>query len=151
MKKKITVLLIILFFTPSCGFSPIYSNKNNYNISIEQLSLTGDRTLNNYLKSSLNKYKNNEEATKKISLKVATDYQKTILSKDLTGTVNKYELVAEVIFIIMPNNQRLVFSQKKIMENMSNKTNEIDFENTTKQTFANIMANELINKLAEIK
>ena len=151
MIKKIKVLLIILFFTTSCGFSPIYSNKNNYNISIEELSFTGDRSLNNYLKSNLNRYKNNEEATKKISLKVVSDYQKTTLSKDLTGTVNKYELVAEVTFTIMPKNQILVLSQRKIMENMSNKTDENDFENTTKQTFANIIVNELINKLAEIK
>ncbi|MDB3919195.1 hypothetical protein N9349_00465 [Candidatus Pelagibacter sp.] len=151
MIKKITVLLIILFFTTNCGFSPIYSNKNNYNISIEELSLTGDRTLNNYLRSNLNRYKNNEEATKKISLIVATDYQKNTLSKDLTGTVNRYELVAEVVFTIMPNNQILVFSETKIMENMNNKSDENNFENNTKQTFANIIASELINKLAEIK
>ena len=82
---------------------------------------------------------------------VATDYQKNTLSKDLTGAVNRYELVAEVVFTIMPNNQILVFSQRKIMENMNNKSYENNFENNTKQTFANIIASELINKLAEIK
>ena len=51
----------------------------------------------------------------------------------------------------MPNNQILVFSETKIMENMNNKSDENNFENNTKQTFANIIANELINKLAEIK
>ena len=51
----------------------------------------------------------------------------------------------------MPNNQKLVFNQSKIMENMSNKTDEKDYENSTKQTFANIITNELIYKLAEIK
>ena len=43
------------------------------------------------------------------------------------------------------------FNQSKIMENMSNKTDEKDYENSTKQTFANIITNELIYKLAEIK
>jgi len=151
MIKKITVSLIIIFFTASCGFTPIYSNKNNYDISIEELSFAGDRKLNNFLKSNLSRYKNNEKASKKISLEVLTNYQKITLSKDLTGTVNKYELIADVTITIMPNKQKLVFNQKKIMENMSNKTDENDYENSTKQTFANIIVNELIYKLAEIK
>ena len=37
------------------------------------------------------------------------------------------------------------------MENMSNKTDEKDYENSTKQIFANTIINELIYKLAEIK
>ena len=151
MIKKITVLLIVIFFTASCGFTPIYSSKNNYNILIEELNFTGDRKLNNFLKSNLNRYRSNDNASKKISLEVLTNYQKVTLSKDLTGKVNKYELIADVTFTIMPNNQKLVFNQSKIMENMSNKTDEKDYENSTKQTFANIITNELIYKLAEMK
>tara|TARA_B100001939_G_C16483466_1_gene422336 strand:+ start:96 stop:551 length:456 start_codon:yes stop_codon:yes gene_type:complete len=151
MIKKFTILLMIIFFTSSCGFTPIYSNKNNNNISIEVLSFTGDRKLNNFLKSSLNRYENNDKASKKISLEILTNYQKNILSKDSTGTVNKYELIADVTFTIIPNNQKLSFSQSKIMENMSNKTDEKDYENSTKQIFANTIINELIYKLAEIK
>ena len=151
MIKKITVLLIVIFFTASCGFTPIYSNKNNYNILIEELNFTGDRKLNNFLKSNLNRYRSNDNASKKISLEVLTNYQKVTLSKDLTGKVNKYELIADVTFTIMPNNQKLVFNQSKIMENMSNKTDEKDYENSTKQTFANVITNELIYKLAEMK
>ncbi|RPF85705.1 MAG: hypothetical protein CBC54_006225 [Rhizobiales bacterium TMED94] len=151
MFKKITALLTIVFITASCGFTPIYSSKNNYNILIEELSFTGDRKLNNFLKSNLNRYKNNDNASKKISLEVLTNYQKVEISKDLAGTVNRYELIADITFTIMPNNQKLVFNQSKIMENMSNKTDERDYENSTKQTFANIITNELIYKLAEIK
>ena len=151
MFKKFTALLTIVFITASCGFTPIYSSKNNYNILIEELSFTGDRELNNFLKSNLNRYKNNDNASKKISLEVLTNYQKVEISKDLAGTVNRYELIADITFTIMPNNQKLVFNQSKIMENMSNKTDERDYENSTKQTFANIITNELIYKLAEIK
>ena len=151
MFKKITALLTIVFITASCGFTPIYSSKNNYNILIEELSFTGDRELNNFLKSNLNRYKNNDNASKKISLEVLTNYQKVEISKDLAGTVNRYELIADITFTIMSNNQKLVFNQSKIMENMSNKTDERDYENSTKQTFANIITNELIYKLAEIK
>ena len=149
MIRKITFLLIIIFVTANCGFTPIYSNKNINNISIENLSFDGDRTLNNYLKSNLSRYKN-ENSSKKISLKVLTEYQKLTLSKDSTGTISQYGLVAKVTFTIMPNNQTIVFKQEKIMENMSNKSDEKDFETSTKQTFANVIADKLILELVEM-
>ena len=90
-------------------------------------------------------------AVKKVSLEVVTDYQKITLSKDATGTVNKYELVAQVIFTIVPSGQELVFKQRKIMENTNNKSDEKDFENSTKKTFANIITNELILQLVTIQ
>ena len=150
MIKKFTFLLIIIFTTTNCGFTPIYSNKNINNISIEKLNFDGDRTLNNYLKSNLSRYKNNN-SPKKISLEVLTDYQKITLSKDSTGKTSKYALIANVTFTIIPNNQTIIFKQEKIMENMNNKADEKDFETSTKQTFANIMVDNLILKLAEIK
>ena len=150
MIKKFTFLLIIIFTTTNCGFTPIYSNKNTNNISIEKLNFNGDRTLNNYLKSNLSRYRNNN-SPKKISLEVLTDYRKITLSKDSTGTINKYGLVAKVTFTILSNNQTLIFTQEKIMENMNSKSDEKDFETNTKQTFANVIVDKLILELIEIK
>ena len=150
MIKKFSFFLVIIFVTTNCGFTPIYSNKNINNISIDQLKFEGDRTLNNYLKSNLSRYKN-DKLTKKISLDVKTNYQKITLSKDSTGKISKYGLVAEVTFTIIPNNQTIIFRQEKIMENMNDKSDEKDFEASTKQTFANIIADKLILKLVEIE
>ncbi len=149
MIKKYTVILIVILFTSNCGFTPVYLNEGIKEISIEQIKLSGDRTLNNYLKSNLNKYRN-KESTKKISLEVISYYQKNILSKDSSGDTNKYELVTEVIFTINPYNQQLSFKQNKIMENMANKSDERKFEISTKQTFANTIVNELMDKLAKM-
>lgn len=150
MIKKITFLLIIIFFTSSCGFTPIYSLKNFKNTSIEKLNFTGDRILNNYLKSNLNRYKN-KKAKNKIFLDVETEYQKNILSKNTAGEVVKYELVVKVIFTIKQTNQQLVFTERKNMENMTSKSDEKNFEMSTKQTFANIITNELIQKLVSMQ
>ena len=147
MFKKFAVSLILLLFTVNCGFTPIYSNKN-INISIEKLNFTGDRTINNYLKSNLYRYKN-KNSTKKIFLDVKTDYKKIHLSKDSSGAINKYELIAQVTFTINPGNKEIKFVQEKIMENMNNKFDEKDYEISAKQTFANIIADELIQKLIE--
>ena len=150
MIKKITFLLIIIFFTSSCGFTPIYSLKNFKNTSIEKLNFTGDRILNNYLKSNLNRYKN-KKAKNKMFLDVETEYQKNILSKNTAGEVVKYELVVKVIFTIKQTNQQLVFTERKNMENMTSKSDEKNFEMSTKQTFANIITNELIQKLVSMQ
>ena len=138
---------MLLLFTVNCGFTPIYSNKDN-NISLEKLNFTGDRTINNYLKSNLYRYKN-KNSTKKIFLDIETDYRKNQLSKDSSGAINKYELIAQFTFTINPGNKKIEFIQKKIMENMNNKFDEKDYETSTKQTFANIIADELIQKLLE--
>jgi len=147
MLKKFAVTLMLLLFTVNCGFTPIYSNKDN-NISLEKLNFTGDRTINNYLKSNLYRYKN-KNSTNKIFLDIETDYKKNQLSKDSSGAINKYELIAQFTFTINPGNKKIEFIQKKIMENMNNKFDEKDYETSTKQTFANIIADELIQKLLE--
>ena len=149
MIKKIKILLLIVFFIPSCGFTPIYSSKNIVNISIEQLNFDGDRILNNYLRSNLNKYKN-KDSENKIYLNVDTNYQKNVLSRDATGKIFEYQLVAEAIFTIQQNKKKLIFTHKKNMKNMEDKSDERNYEISTKQSFANLITEELIIKLAEM-
>jgi len=149
MIRKFKILLLIIFFAPSCGFTPIYSSKNIENISIEQLGFNGDRTLNNYLRSNLNRYKK-RDSEKKIFLEVDTNYQKNILSKDATGKIYEYQLVAEVIFIINQDKKKLIFTHKRNMKNMEDKSDERNYEVSTKQSFANLITQELITKLAEM-
>ena len=148
MLKKFAVFLILILFTGSCGFTPIYSNKKNNNISLEKINFKGDREINNYFKSNLYRYKN-RESSKKIFLEVETNYKKIPLSKDSSGTINKYELVAQVIFTVNPGDKKIEFIQKKIMENMNNKFDEKNYETNTKQIFANIITEKLIEKLIE--
>tara|TARA_Y100000389_G_C17400696_1_gene485154 strand:+ start:626 stop:1075 length:450 start_codon:yes stop_codon:yes gene_type:complete len=149
MIKKITIIIIIIF-TTSCGFSPIYSTKNNKNLSISQVNFTGDRIINNFLKSNLNRYKN-EKASIKISLDVTSNYKKIILTKDAAGKVDKYELITEVTFEANPGNKKFTFTEKKIMESKTKKSDERSYEIATKQTFANIITNNLINQLISFK
>ena len=76
-----------------------------------------------------------------------TIYTKNALSKNATATVNEYELTAKVIFKIQPNNKKFIFTQKKIIRNMDNNSDERDTELAIKQTFANIITNDLIESL----
>ena len=141
MKKNILYISLIFFFT-SCGFSPIYLKNTDVNFSIEQVNYTGDRDLNNFLRTNLNQYKNSN-VDNKIYVEANSIYRKIILSKDGAGEATNYQLEAEVIFLIKPSNKKIKITEKKIMDNMNDKFEEDRFERTTKQNFASSISNKL--------
>jgi hypothetical protein len=145
MKKNIIVFSLI-FFLSSCGFTPIYQKNTKVNFSIEQVSYTGDRELNNFLKTNLGKYKN-KKADNKIYIETTSVYKKIILSKDATGEVTNYQLEAEVKFLIKPENKKIIITEKHIMNSMSDKIEEARYERTIKQNFASSISNKLSSEL----
>ena len=145
IKKNIIVVSLILFLN-SCGFTPIYLKKNDIKFSIEQVNYSGDRDLNNFLKINLDKYKN-EKIDNKISIDAKSTYKKIILSKDGTGEVTNYQLEAEVIFLIKSNNKEIKITEKKIIDSMSDKFEEARYERSIKQNFASSITNKLTSEL----
>ena len=146
MIKKKLVIISLIFVLTSCGFTPIYLKNNNVNFSIEQVSYTGDRELNNFLKTNLNQYKN-KDVDNKIYIEAKSEYNKIVLSKDGTGEVTNYELVAEVIFLIKSSNKKIKISEKKIMESMADKFEETKYERSIKQSIASSITYKLISEL----
>ena len=145
IKKNIIIVCLILFLN-SCGFTPIYLKKNDVQFSIEQVNYSGDRDLNNFLKINLDQYKN-EKIDNKISIDAKSTYKKIILSKDGTGEVTNYQLEAEVIFLIKSNNKEIKITEKKIIDSMSDKFEEARYERSIKQNFASSITNKLTSEL----
>ena len=146
MVKKNTVLILLILFLNSCGYTPIYLNNNNVNFSIEQVDFIGDRELNNFIKTNLYKYKNKKKENK-IFIEVNTEFQKTIISKNSAGEVANYQLEANVIFLIKSSNRVIKINEKKIMKSMDDKIKENDYEKSIKQNFASSITNKLISEL----
>ena len=145
LKKNIIILSLILFLT-NCGFTPIYLKNNNLNFSIEQIKYTGDRDLNNFLKINLDRYKN-EKINNKIFLNGETKYEKNILSKDSTGKITSYQLKVEVTFVVESTNNKIIISEKKIINSMDDKFEEARYEKSIKQSFAYSISSKLISEL----
>ena len=146
MMKKNILVISLLFFLNSCGFQPIYSKNNNINFSIEQINFTGDRELNNFIKTNLYQYKNSDN-NNKIFIEAKSEYNKFILTKDGKGEVTNYELNAEIVFLIKPTNKQIKISEKKIMESMADKFEENKYEKSIKQNFASSITFKLIQEL----
>ena len=145
IKKNIIIVCLILFLN-SCGFTPIYLKKNDIKFSIEQVNYSGDRDLNNFLKINLDQYKN-KKIDNKIYIDAKSTYKKIILSKDGTGEVTNYQLEAEVIFLIKSNNKEIKITEKKIIDSMSDKFEEARYERSIKQNFATSITNKLTSEL----
>ena len=145
LKKNIIIISLILFLN-SCGFTPIYLKKNDIKFSIEQVDYSGDRDLNNFLKINLDQYKN-KKIDNKIYIDAKSTYKKIILSKDGTGEVTNYQLEAEVIFLIRSNNKEIKITERKIIDSMSDKFEEARYERSIKQNFATSITNKLTSEL----
>ena len=144
--KKIIILLSLIFFLSNCGFTPIYQNNTKVNFSIEQVSYTGDRELNNFLKTNLNKYKN-KNVDNKIYIETTSVYKKIILSKNAAGEVTNYQLEAEVKFLIKSKNREIIINENHIMNSKSDKFEETRYERIIKQNFASAITNKLLSEL----
>lgn len=146
MKKNI-IIMSLIFLLANCGFTPIYLKNKDINFSIQQINYTGDKELNNFLKTSLSQYKN-KKSENKIYIEVNSIYKKIILSKDKTGEVTNYQLEAEVIFLIKPLNKEIKITEKKIMDSKNDKFEEARYERTIKQNFASSISNKFSSELA---
>jgi len=145
MKKNI-IIFSLIFFLSSCGFTPIYQKNTKVNFSIEQIDYSGDRELNNFLKTNLDKYKN-KKTNNKIYIETTSVFTKTILSKNATGEVTSYQLKAQVEFLIKPKNKVIIMTEKYIMNSISDKFEETRYERTIKQNFASSIASKLSSEL----
>ena len=146
MIKKNIILISLIFFLTNCGFSPVYLKNTNTNFSIENVNYKGDRELNNFLKTNLNQYKN-EQSNRKIFIEVRSEYEKIILTKNSAGDVTNYKLVAKVTFLIKSINKKINIAEEKIINSMDDKFEETRKERTVKQNFASSISNKLISEL----
>ena len=146
MIKKNILIISLLIFLSNCGFTPIYLNNKNIDFSIEQVNYTGDRELNNFLKTILNQYKN-EKVNNKIFIETSSVYKKNILSKNKAGEVSDYQIEAEVIFLIKPSNKKIKITEKKIMQSIEDKFEEARNERSIKQSFASSISKKLTSDL----
>ena len=146
MIKKNIILISLLFFLTNCGFTPMYLKNTELNFSIEQVTYTGDRDLNNFLKTNLIKYKN-EKINNKIYIEANSTYKKIILSKNNTGEITNYQLEAEVIFLVKPLNKKIKIKEKKILDSKNDKFEEARYERSIKQNFASSISEKLSTEL----
>tara|TARA_B100001063_G_C16453325_1_gene399404 strand:- start:52 stop:513 length:462 start_codon:yes stop_codon:yes gene_type:complete len=150
-KKNIISLILLLFFT-NCGFTPIYKDGINLNTKIVFDKILGDRSMNNMIRSNLNRY-SYEEADKIVQIDLNTIYEKNILAKDSTGKTTDYQIMIKAIFNITTENtnQEIIITETFDYKSFTKNFEELEYEQTVKQNMANLISKKLSNKLSKIK
>ena len=152
MINKNLIFLIFFIFLSQCGYSAVYNDNSNLNIKITLLNMIGDREFNNKIDSKLRRFYN-KETGKEFKLNLSTNISKEIVSKDATGKIIDYILLASATFKISYNdiNETFTFKESLNIKNIDDTFEQRKYEDAIKDNFASSINNKLILKLKKIK
>lgn len=135
--KKIFFITLLLFLS-SCGYNPIYLDKET-NFSISQIVVKDKSKISYNIKNNLEKYV--KLANKPVTLKIELLTKKTIRikSKDSKGNAKTFELTINVQLLIDKNGEKL---EKEFIKNFS-------YENKDNKFALKTYENDIINNLGD--
>ena len=149
---KTLSIILLTFILYSCGYTPMFSSNSQTRINVEELIITGDRELNNFIKEKIDRL-DNKSSPKKVSITVSTSYSKESQTKDKSGNTTQYKLNANVNFIIKTekSTEEINLSESSSMNNFSDEFEQKNYERSTKDQFSSIFINQLIIGLSRIE
>ena len=141
--KKLIFVVIALFMLNNCGYSPIYSSKNNnFYIDISQK----DRSkLNSKIENSIKKI-SNQNSENIIQLEINSNKKINIISKDKKGDPSRFSMTISLTINTLNKNNYEINKTKSFSENFDYNNNSNKF--SLKQYEKDIEDN-LINKVIE--
>ena len=153
LKKKFALIFFLLL--SSCGYEAIYSKKNiiNYNFSISNLTLMGEKDINLKIKEKLYNYTLNKK-DKNFILTISSNMKKVAIAKNISGNPTKFKSTIIIdIEVLMEGNLK---NNLQIIEslNYSNIDNKFDlkkYEQQIKYNLADVATEKLIFKLSNIQ
>ena len=141
--KKIIYIVIALFVLNNCGYTPIYSSKNNnFYIDITQKNRS---KLNSKIENNIKKFssQNNENI---IQLEISSNKKINIISKDKKGDPSRFSMIISLTINILNKNNYEINKTKSFTEKFDYNNNSNKF--SLKQYEKDIEDN-LINKVIE--
>ena len=141
------VLLVLLFFLLSCGYQPVYLNKNLENIEYSKIKLNGDESINKIIINAL-PISVNDNNEKKNQLNLSSLYKIEPASKNSKGQVLSFKSMIEVNLEVKNINNEIVqnknFVKQFIYNNKQNNFELVDYQNSIRDDLIDIIINEII-------
>tara|TARA_B100000945_G_C20039937_1_gene438615 strand:- start:140 stop:598 length:459 start_codon:yes stop_codon:yes gene_type:complete len=152
MKKFFYFLIFIPFLFSGCNYTPIYSNKDNFNFIIENIEFKGDAEISNLIDKKLKRHKKTKSG-KKISISTFSSYTKTSQSKNLSGKTTDYLVEIKTSFKIEIDNKTkmLILEEEFLIKNFSDKFEEYNFEKIKKENSIDLIINKLITQISQMQ
>ena len=152
MKIK-KVFILLLFLLQSCGYTPILSEYKNLDYRLNIIEIKGEPIINNLILSKLKKLSNNK-AKKTIDLKISSDSERLILSKNKQNEITYYQLVQSINFEITGEKdfeKQFNFNEKIKIKNINDQFEMKKYQDEIIKNFINSKIDEFILQLKKIK
>ena len=149
MLRKIIFIILSLNLLAHCEYKPVYSQQNNAGIKIMISGFTGDKDINNFIASNVNR-SSKKESNKIVKINFNTNYTKKILAKNSAGTITDYQSDVVTTFVITKDDitENFVVRDKFNFKKMTDKYEEKNYELNIKRNLANSISQKLILRLA---
>ncbi len=148
--KNIAILTFILFLS-HCGYSSIYKNQQSLDFQLKIIGTEGNYEMNNFIKNEIKLY-SNIDSLNIYNIKINTDYEKKVLTKNSSGVITDYNLSVVSSFSINLKNENKTF---KFEENINIKSQTDTFEQNIyekniKRNFASSIREKLITAILSL-
>ena len=152
---KIILISIISLFLYSCGYTPLYTNKQNVNFNIKSLEIEGDAQINSFIKSNLINYMNNNAQDNNYIVKINSKFSKKTIAKDRTGKTTDLKLVAEINLEYEEENSTsndqsakvVSFSEDFKIKKNQNNSEQRDYEKSIKKNLSQKLTDKMVRYL----
>ena len=144
MKKT---FFILLFFISSCGYQPLYQNKDLENFKFIKITLTGDNYINKRVTNTISIQENNDAKNEKeLFISSSSEIQET--SKNSKGQVESFRIIVavnlKIINKINEDTQNKNFIKEFTYNNKQNKFELIEYQNSIKDDLIDKIINDII-------
>lgn len=145
-------LITLLVFIYSCGYTSVYKNLERQDIIIVVTETKGDREMNNLIKNEINLY-SNKNSLNKFEITLDTDFKKSIIAKNTSGTATDYELstISEFIIYYNEKSKKITFNESINIKNKTDTFEQDLYENNIKRNFASTIREKLMSEIMNLK
>ena len=147
MKLKNIIIISLLFLLSSCGYK-IINNLSDYNFSIKDINLSGEKNINNILKRSLIRLSDNPNTSYFYELKINSKKDRSVTSKDSSGNASSYKMKIIVSLDVLENNELIknkVFLKDINYDKLSSNFALSQYENILTKDLTNEIKSEINN------
>tara|TARA_Y200000002_G_scaffold339301_1_gene309211 strand:- start:139 stop:597 length:459 start_codon:yes stop_codon:yes gene_type:complete len=145
--KNIAIITILLFLS-HCGYSSIYNNQQSQDFQLNIIETAGDYEMNNLIKNQIRLY-SNTESLNVYNIKINTNYEKEILTKNSSGVITDYNLSVVSVFSIniKDKNKTFKFEENINIKNQSDTFEQNTYEKNIKRNFASSIREKVISAI----
>ena len=138
--------LLILLFLASCGYQPVFVNKNLKNLAFTEITVQGDKKIGNDIINFLNIKKSNITQNQN-ELVLNSKFTTSEIGKNSKGEILYYQTKIDLIFQIRKDNKIIeekLFNDEYVYDNKENKYELTKYQEEVKNNLVKNILEDIV-------